>query len=530
MPAPSETVVATERFGSLIRLAHIAFLVAIPVLLVWAWRELPAYVWATEYYQDDWEWVRRGSSLRSFLDYLLHPIGIVRPAFHVLYLLAYPFSELDARLLAVVLALAWWVTAFASVYMLRVAGFKLEVAAVAVAISAAVPATTQAFYQVSYHGLTVSRLLLVTTCIVFLRGNPQFRIWAPLLVVGFLTHEQYIATAPILLSLLCWRDGFGVVSARLRTSGALRSFCATFVALALIRAWMFYAHGEGGSHSLEWSSLPENLARLGRMLMSQPPGGVLFVLPLLLGATGIERRELATVASLCGAICVFGYAPFALQGSYFTPYFANLLVLGLGILLAWTAVSRVDNDLRSNNTKRTARALAVMTMTLLCIAIPPRLGQRPAPGVAAGMDEVLAPLLETVPRGRPVTIVFVEDSAPRQSAYPPYFAAIGLEQGRSSFFTLRWPFVEFEFERASSDELAEQNPSRCEIRVRVAAADRPTLWRIEISDHYGCTHAISFYRALPGRAGVRRSASLGPTSPSGHQRSRVARRVSRSQD
>lgn len=465
---------------------QVLYAVAVGVVVLWTWRELPQYVCSSAYLQDDWEWLRRGASLSRFGEMLLQPTGVVRPVFHSLYALAHALAGLDPRPLAVGLAALWWAAALAGVRMFWLAGCTLPVAVLAVALLLPAEPRTDAFVQISFHGLTVSRLLLILTCSAFLRGEPRTATWAILLGLGFLTHEQYIATAPMLLALLWWRDGGAALWRRLVAPGALRRFCLTFAAVAGVRTVLYLLTERGGTHALYWEHLDENLAALGQTLRRLPPApALLLVIPLLLGVLRTAPRTLGRLTVVAVALSVAGYAPFAFQGTYFAAYFANLMVFGIALWMASLALAGVDDDLRAGGAGRMVRAGAVVAMTLLWVAHPPTLPARPAASVPEEIRRSLDPIVRDYEGDEAVRVVFVEDAAGLRQVNPPYLASIELGYGQSPYFALLWPELEFEFDRAPAHGPPEPPEAECEVRVRIAE-EGDTRWvvrRVEVS---GC--------------------------------------------
>lgn len=463
---------------------------------------MPAYIWATEYQQDDWEWLLHGSSVSGFVEHVLNPTQIIRPLFHGLYAIAYATSGLDARPLAVALALIWCATAVAAMVMLRLARFPLGIAILAVLITRPLAASADAFYQVSYHGLTLSRLLLVCTCIAFLRGTPHTATWLALLVAGFLVHEQYIVALPVLLVLLVWRDGVSAVHDRWKRPGALRSFSFAFAALAAIRVVIF-ALGDAGTHS---PGLSRVLANLFMLIEGLPP----FCSPFLIAAFGlglsaIAPARIARPLALGAVLYLVGYAPFAAQEAYFASYFGNLSVIGAGLAMAVIVVHAVDSDLVADGRWRKLRAAAVLLLLLAWAATPPRLEPRRAPNFAPQIAAIAESVLDEDLAGRNLKIVFVDaahDGGSREPA--PYFAAIGLEDGRSSFFKLRWPEISFEFERVAPETIVARRPDECELRLAVAPTGTlHTPWKARLMEPFECSppEEPSHRGEPPGRRG-----------------------------
>ncbi len=461
------------------------YLTCIGLALAWGWREFPGYVASTQYQQDDWEWLAHGSSLDSFLHHVLHPTEIVRPLFHVLYAAAYRLTGLDARPLAFFLALGWCLTTAGAIWMFHLARVPLPIAVLGVAVSRPTQATVSTFFQVSYQGLTLSRLLLIATCIVFLRGEPRAVLWSGLMIAGLLTHEQYLATLPTLAVLLAWRDGIRGLWSRLTGPGALRSFAIAFVGLAIARVSIFWFEGGGGTHA---PGAGRVLGNVWGMLETVPP----LCSPLLLAAAvlasiGTPLARLARPAALCAGIVVTGYAPYLFQKAYFASYFANITVLGAGLLVAYLVVTAVEVDSASQSNRRVGRSLAVLALLLVWAATPPLLQDRFAPGFAHQMIEITADLIDEDLSGREVNVVFVDQEAHAgPGEWPPYYHAIGLEQGRSGLHALIWPEVSFRFER-STRPLAE-DPADCEMRLLVRRSESEQMpWTVHLADPFECS-------------------------------------------
>lgn len=460
------------------------YLTCIGAALVWGWRELPGYVAATEYQQDDWEWLNRGSSLGSFLHHVLHPTEIVRPLFHALYVVAYRLTGLDARPLAFFLALGWLLSAAGAVWMFHLARVPLPIAVLGVVVSRPTQAAVSTFFQVSYQGLTLSRLLLVSTCIVFLRGEPRAGLWCGLMIAGLLTHEQYLATLPTLAVLLAWRDGIRGLWARLIAPGSLRSFAIAFAGLAVVRVLIFWFEGGSGTHAPGFGQVLRNV---WGMLETVPPlcSPVLLAVAVL-ALIGTPLAPLARPAALCAGIAAVGYAPYVFQKSYFASYFANITVLGAGLLVAFCVATTVEVDSASQSNWRRVRSLAVLALLLVWAATPPPLQDRFAPGFAEQMIDISTELIDGDHSGREIKVVFLEDPGHGQSDQsPPYFHAIGLEHGRSGLHTLLWPAVSFRFERRT-EPLAEE-PGDCEMRLLVQrSASEETPWTVRLTDPFEC--------------------------------------------
>jgi hypothetical protein len=458
------------------RLATIAYATLMSLAAAWSLRSLWSYVAIIEYRADDFAWLMYGESLGRFAEHATSFGELFRPAFHVAYLFQYPLFGLDARPLAFALLLVWVLTAFVWARVFRAAGFDPFVAITAALIPLHLPSLTDSFFQVSFHGLTVSRLLIGLTLWAFLAGR-SWRWYVPLLVVGMSTHEQYIAVGPIGICLLLWRDGWRGLAAGVARGGALRPFLLGWIGVSAVRVGLYLALPQE-THGLTGDTVVQNLDGLAEIARARVDDRdlVLWVTAFGVAASGLAWKRVPRLLVVVLGASVAAYAPFVLA-PYWTRYFGNVLVVVFALLPAWLALSQVSSDLRGGTLRR-LRAVTLLAFVLVWTgASLPELQPRHAlsfpRALAATIDPVFTARVEERPRERvEASVRFVETPAFREDT-DRLLPAVECLPGTSycPFFALLWPGIVHDVASAPQAAFDAASGAECEtlwVEVEVA--------------------------------------------------------------
>lgn len=459
------------------RRAAFAFAALMSLATAWSLRSLWAYTATIEYRADDFAWLLHGQSLGRFADHVMVVSELFRPVFHAIYLFQYPLFGLDARPLAVGLALVWVLTAYVWARVFRAAGFDPFVATTAAVIPLHLPSLTEAFFQVSFHGLTVSRLLIGLTLWAFLAGR-SWRWYVPLLVLGMSTHEQFIAVGPIGVCLLLWREGWRGTASALRRGGALRAFLIGWGVVAGARIARYIALPRE-THDLTGSAVMQNIEGLAEIAQARIDDHdlALWVIAIGIALSGLSLVRAPRLILVVVGASLAAYAPFVMA-PYWARYFGNVLVCVFALLPAWLAMSGVGSDLRAGGHLRRLRASVLIAFVLVWTGGSlPELQPRPAlsfPGVLAqAIDPVFTELAEARPRERIDASVrfvetpdFVEDA---QWLLPSIECLPGA--GHCPYFALLWPRVMHDVGTASVEAFEAASGADCDtVWVQVEAA------------------------------------------------------------